>query len=164
MSIFTLGLAVLLGGTLIALGYAALRTYWIFRQPVENPTLKRIAGYVAEGAMAFLKKEYQTLIPFVLIVAILLFVANLSRSLEWTAASFLLGAVTSAISGYIGDEGRHRCQLQDHPRRPKRRESSPKGFLCRRNRHGNERGWFGHGRHPGGHLFAAAGAKPYSPN
>jgi hypothetical protein len=36
MFIFTLGLAVLLGGTLIALAYAALRTYWIFRQPVEK--------------------------------------------------------------------------------------------------------------------------------
>jgi K(+)-stimulated pyrophosphate-energized sodium pump len=102
MFIFTLGLAVLLGGTLIALAYAALRTYWIFRQPVENPTLKRIAGYVADGAMAFLKKEYQTLIPFVLIVAILLFLANMSRSLEWTSASFLLGAITSAVAGYVG--------------------------------------------------------------
>jgi K(+)-stimulated pyrophosphate-energized sodium pump len=52
--------------------------------------------------MAFLKKEYQTLIPFVLIVAILLFLANMSRSLEWTSASFLLGAITSAVAGYVG--------------------------------------------------------------
>ncbi|TFH06355.1 MAG: sodium-translocating pyrophosphatase, partial [Spirochaetales bacterium] len=102
MFIFSLGLYALLGGAIIALGYAAIRTFWIFRQPVENPTLKRIAGYISEGAMAFLKKEYQTLIPFVLVVAMLLFIANQGTNLKWMSLSFLLGAATSAIAGFAG--------------------------------------------------------------
>ncbi len=101
MSIFTICLAALAAGSLLALGYAALRSAWIFKQPVENEELKRISGYVADGAMAFLMREYKVLIPFVVIAAVFLAVAN-NGMLKFQAASFTCGALTSALAGFIG--------------------------------------------------------------
>ncbi len=101
MSVFTLALAVALGGSILALGYALVRTRWIYKQPVENKTLKRISGYVAEGAMAFLVREYKVLIPFVGVVALFLAVANRGY-LRFQALSFVVGASASALAGFIG--------------------------------------------------------------
>ena len=59
MDIFSCSLLIMAGGVLLALGYAVLKTKWIFKQPVEDPKLKKIAGYVADGAMTFLIREYK---------------------------------------------------------------------------------------------------------
>jgi len=88
-------------GGVFALLYAVFKIRWIFKQPVDNPDLKRISGYVAEGAMAFLVREYKVLIPFVVIVAIFLGLAN-QGNLRFQALAFLLGAFCSASAGFIG--------------------------------------------------------------
>ena len=88
-------------GGVCAIIYAILKTRWVFRQPVDHPSLKRIGGYVAEGAMAFLVREYKVLIPFVLVVAAFLGLAN-QGTLRYQAFSFLLGAGCSALAGFIG--------------------------------------------------------------
>ena len=88
-------------GGVFALLYAVFKIRWIFKQPVENQDLKRISGYVAEGAMAFLVREYKVLIPFIIIVAIFLGLAN-EGSLRFQSLAFLLGAVCSASAGFIG--------------------------------------------------------------
>lgn len=88
-------------GGLLALGLAFFKTLWIFKQPVENEKLKRISGYVADGAMAFLSREYSVLLPFVLVVAVLLAVAN-RGFLRLQALSFSAGALCSAVAGLIG--------------------------------------------------------------
>jgi len=88
-------------GGILALGLAFFKTLWIFKQPVGDEKLKRIAGYVAEGAMAFLGKEYSVLLPFVIIVAVLLAVAN-RGVLRLQALSFSAGALCSALAGFIG--------------------------------------------------------------
>jgi len=54
MSDFVLALVIIAGGSLLALGYSLVRARWIYKQPVENKTLKRISGYISEGAMTFL--------------------------------------------------------------------------------------------------------------
>ncbi len=87
--------------SLLALGYAIFRSRWVFKQPVESPTLRRIGSYVSEGAMAFISREYRVLIPFVLIVALFLAVAN-RELLRWQAVSFIFGAGASALAGFIG--------------------------------------------------------------
>ncbi|MFO7730557.1 MAG: sodium-translocating pyrophosphatase [Spirochaetia bacterium] len=97
----TLTLLIVLLGSAVALAYAALKTRWIYGQPVEDAKLKRISGYVQEGAMAFLGREYRALIAFVIVVALLLFVAN-QGALRFQAFSFLGGAGASALAGYIG--------------------------------------------------------------
>jgi len=65
--------------------------------------MKKIAGHIAEGAMAFLKAEYKILSVFVVCVALLLaFTANSETSSPLVGLSFVLGAFCSALAGFIG--------------------------------------------------------------
>ncbi len=88
-------------GGLVALAYGWYKARWILSQPVENEALKRISGYVADGAMAFLKREYSVLVWFVGVVAIVLAVAN-TGPLRWEALAFVLGAGCSGLAGFFG--------------------------------------------------------------
>src|SRR6056297_1197014 len=97
----TTTLIVVLGGSIAALLFATLKTRWIYRQSAGNEKLRRISGYVQEGAMAFLSREYRALLVFVAVVAAFLALANVGV-LRYQAISFLLGAGTSALAGYIG--------------------------------------------------------------
>ena len=67
-------------------------------QPSGNETMNRIAGYIREGAMAFLYREYKVLLAYSVIVAILLY-ATLG---PLSAASFALGAFLSLLAGFFG--------------------------------------------------------------
>ncbi|MFW6363563.1 MAG: sodium/proton-translocating pyrophosphatase, partial [Spirochaeta sp.] len=90
-----------IGGGMAALLFALLKTRWIYKQSRGTEDLQRISGYVSEGAMAFLSREYRVLIPFVIIVTAFLAVAN-TGSLRLQSVSFLLGALTSGLAGFIG--------------------------------------------------------------
>ena len=87
--------------SLAAIFYALVKNVWIRKLPVENDNLKKIASYISEGASAFLKREYIVLIPFTIIVALFLAVGN-TGTLRLQSVSFLLGAFTSALTGYFG--------------------------------------------------------------
>lgn len=68
------------------------------RQPTGNETMNRIAGYVREGAMAFLVREYKVLAAYSVVVGI-----ALGLSLGWLAAGcFILGAFLSLLAGFAG--------------------------------------------------------------
>ncbi|HLU67333.1 MAG TPA: sodium-translocating pyrophosphatase, partial [Kofleriaceae bacterium] len=82
---------------------------WIHRQDAGDERMREIAGYVQEGAMAFLRREYKVLAVFVLAVAALLGGAHaLGESTDANfkhpliALSFVLGALCSALSGWFG--------------------------------------------------------------
>jgi K(+)-stimulated pyrophosphate-energized sodium pump len=65
--------------------------------------MKKIAGHIAEGAMAFLKAEYKVLAIFVVCVSVLLAVtADSATSSPLVGLSFVLGAFSSALAGFIG--------------------------------------------------------------
>ena len=89
---------------LIALGYAWYRTRWINKQDAGTPEMIEISGAIAEGARAFLRREYRVLIIFVLAVAAILAVANAGNvNSSWlVAVSFVVGAFCSALAGFIG--------------------------------------------------------------
>ena len=89
---------------IIGLLYTYLRSNWVARQEIGDERMGRIAQNIADGAMAFLKAEYRVLAIFVLIVAVLLAFkgANEENSNFWVAISFIVGAVCSALAGYIG--------------------------------------------------------------
>ncbi len=89
---------------LLALGYAFMRTQWIKKQESGTEEMIDIAASIAEGARAFLRREYRVLIFFVLAVALLLAFANMSQpGSSWLiAVSFVLGALCSATAGFIG--------------------------------------------------------------
>ena len=99
--VISLALYIVLGGGLFALVFAFGKTRWIYRQEVNNPTLKKIGGYIAEGAMAFLSREYKVLTPFILLITAFLTIGN-QGALRFQGVAFLLGAITSALAGFIG--------------------------------------------------------------
>ena len=89
----------------ITLVFGVLAGYydWTVYQKLEesqigHPRVAELSEIIHGGAMAFLKKEYSWLAPFVGVVAILL-VAALGLG---AAFAFVLGALCSATAGYIG--------------------------------------------------------------
>jgi K(+)-stimulated pyrophosphate-energized sodium pump len=88
---------------ILGLIYTYFKSSWIRKQDSGTDKMKKIAGHIAEGAMAFLKSEYKVLIIFVICVAILLGIsADPIESSPLIAVSFLTGALCSALAGYIG--------------------------------------------------------------
>ncbi|QLY27072.1 sodium-translocating pyrophosphatase [Bdellovibrio sp. KM01] len=67
-------------------------------QPTGNETMNRIAGYVREGAMAFLVREYKVLFVYAIVVGLVLWFALGGIA----AGSFILGAFLSLLAGFFG--------------------------------------------------------------
>jgi K(+)-stimulated pyrophosphate-energized sodium pump len=93
---------IVVASSVLALLFAFWRTRWIKKQDPGNEKMQEIGRSVREGAMAFLTREYKTLAVFVVAVAVLLYVGNLSRGTELTAVSFVVGAISSALAGFFG--------------------------------------------------------------
>ncbi len=84
----------------IALIYAFARASFINKSGVGNERMKEISGYISEGAMAFISREYKNISVFVLVMLVILFFINgMSIALPLT---FLIGALFSMTAGYIG--------------------------------------------------------------
>jgi K(+)-stimulated pyrophosphate-energized sodium pump len=96
-----LTLAVLASG-LLALAFAALRAQKIRSADQGTERMREIAGYIQEGAMAFLAQEYKILGVFVVAVAVLLGVGYSFQNTSLIALSFVVGAVCSGLAGYFG--------------------------------------------------------------
>ncbi len=88
----------------LALIYTYIKSVWVSKQDPGNEKMRNIATYIADGAMAFLKAEYKVLIFFVIAVAVLLGIqGNFTKdSSPLIALSFVVGAFSSALAGYIG--------------------------------------------------------------
>jgi len=91
----------------LALVYAMIRAAWVQRQDPGNQRMQTIGKWIADGAMAFLKREYSALAIFVVVVAALLALSNSFVGAEQQtngliAVSFVLGAFCSAVAGFIG--------------------------------------------------------------
>ncbi|MDX2196689.1 MAG: sodium-translocating pyrophosphatase [Cytophagales bacterium] len=89
---------------ILSLLYAFIISGWISKQDAGDDKMKTIATYISEGAMAFLKAEYKVLSYFAIITMILLLILGFSNhnSHPVIAGSFLVGAVFSALAGFIG--------------------------------------------------------------
>ena len=87
----------------IALLYTFWFSKWVANREVGTDRMKRIAGYITEGAMAFLKAQYSRLAWFVVIVAVLLAVTSTGeKTSRLIALSFAVGALCSGLAGFIG--------------------------------------------------------------
>lgn len=88
---------------ILALLYTLYKSSWVAKQDAGTEKMQKIASYIAEGAMAFLKAEYKVLAIFIICVAILLSItadSNLSHPI--VGVSFIIGALCSIGAGYIG--------------------------------------------------------------
>ena len=87
----------------VGLLYTLWKSSWVSKQEVGTDRMGRIAENISSGAMAFLKAEYKVLAIFVLAVAILLGISGSTEgSSPLVALSFVLGAICSALAGFIG--------------------------------------------------------------
>ena len=81
-------------GLLVAVGL----TSWISKAKEGSDRMKEISGFIREGAMAFLKREYRTMI----IVIVILFLA-IGFGVSWTTAIlYVIGALLSVLAGFFG--------------------------------------------------------------
>ena len=89
---------------ILALLFVFLKNNWVAKQEVGSEKMARIAKNIADGAMSFLKAEYKILSIFVVAVAVLLFFkgSNEEGSNGMVAVSFVVGAICSALAGFIG--------------------------------------------------------------
>jgi len=88
---------------LLGLLYTLWKSAWVTKQDPGTPKMQKIASHIYNGAMAFLKAEYRVLSIFIVIVAILLAISgNTPDSSPLVAVSFFVGALCSALAGFIG--------------------------------------------------------------
>ncbi|MCA0154163.1 sodium-translocating pyrophosphatase [Winogradskyella vincentii] len=88
----------------LALLFVFIKSAWVSKQDQGTDKMKRIAKNIADGAMSFLKAEYKILAIFVVAVAILLYFKGSYEegSNGVVAVSFIIGAICSALAGFIG--------------------------------------------------------------
>ncbi len=86
----------------LALLYTFWKSAWVTKQEVGGKKMAFIAKNIADGAMAFLKAEYRVLAIFVVVVAALLAFTAGADSSPFVALSFILGAICSALAGFLG--------------------------------------------------------------
>ena len=84
--------------------FVFIKSAWVTKQDQGDEKMIRIAKNIADGAMSFLKAEYKILSIFVVAVAILLYFKGVSEvgSSGIVAVSFIIGAICSALAGFIG--------------------------------------------------------------
>jgi K(+)-stimulated pyrophosphate-energized sodium pump len=89
---------------LLSLAYTAVKSAWVTKQDAGNEEMVKISGYIAEGAMAFLKAEYKVLAYFVVLACLFLGYLGMvgEKSSPMIVVAFIIGAVFSACAGFIG--------------------------------------------------------------
>jgi len=89
---------------LIGLLVMAAKRAWVIKQETGDANMVELSGYIAKGAMAFLKAEWKVMSYFVVIAGILLAWSGtlIEHSSPLIAVAFVIGAIFSATAGYIG--------------------------------------------------------------
>ena len=89
---------------LVGLLAMAVKSAWVTKQATGDKNMVELSGYIADGAMAFLKAEWKVLSYFAVIAAIVLAWSGMlvETSHPTIAISFVIGAFLSAFAGYIG--------------------------------------------------------------
>jgi K(+)-stimulated pyrophosphate-energized sodium pump len=89
-----------IGISVVSLIYAFYLNGWIKKQSPGTERMQELAGFVQQGAMAFLKTEYKMLGMFAGCVAIALYFGVEDNGA--TAISYVVGALASGVAGWIG--------------------------------------------------------------
>lgn len=92
---------------LVSIGMAVWLYLWVHRQDPGTPQARKVAHWIREGAISYLKKLYRALLMLAAIIALLLFIVfglgnqDPGYGLKMSLA-FLMGALLSSVAGYMG--------------------------------------------------------------
>jgi K(+)-stimulated pyrophosphate-energized sodium pump len=95
--------------------FAVYLAKWVLKNDDGTPAMKEIADAIREGAEAFLARQYKTIATLTIPVAAILYIlyafirpgsehdpVSTAELAVYVAGSFILGAICSAIAGYMG--------------------------------------------------------------
>ncbi|MCK4588186.1 sodium-translocating pyrophosphatase [Candidatus Woesebacteria bacterium] len=91
-------LAISMFAGLAAVLYGLFQTYRILKLPEGSKDMVEIAEAIAEGASAYLRRQYKVIAVIALVIFVILWITLGSLS----AIGFLIGALFSAIAGFVG--------------------------------------------------------------
>jgi len=91
-------LELVLGAGGLAILFALVLIAVVVHKPSGSPKMVEIAKAIQEGAGAFLRRQFTTIAIFTVVIGIILYFATTPL----TAGSFVLGAILSALAGWIG--------------------------------------------------------------
>ncbi len=98
MEIENAGVYFAVGASVLAIAWGLLLVRWILARPAGNKKMQEIADAIQQGASAYLKRQYKTIAIVAVVVALIL-----GFFINWiTAVGFIVGAVLSALAGFIG--------------------------------------------------------------
>ena len=100
-------LIVALAAGIVALIFAGLTTMRVLSAEPGNALMQSIGDSIRTGAGAFLRREYMSLLPFVVVVTVVLGVLDYTifkheMAVPATAISYLVGSICSGTAGFIG--------------------------------------------------------------
>ncbi len=83
---------------LVGLCVAFFLASWVGKADEGTDRMKEIAGYIREGAFAFLKREYRVMIIVIVVLFLLI-----GFAINWTSAVlYVCGALLSVLAGFFG--------------------------------------------------------------
>jgi len=82
----------------MAIAYGLFSALWILKLPQGNEKMVRIASAIQEGAGAYMRRQY----TIIAVVGVVIFAALLAGLGVKTAIGFLIGALFSGLTGFIG--------------------------------------------------------------
>lgn len=84
---------------ILGLVVALILATWIKKSPEGNDRMKEIAGYIREGAFAFLRREYKVMAIVIIVLALLI---GFGLQSVTTAILYVCGALLSVLAGFFG--------------------------------------------------------------
>ncbi|MDD1622293.1 MAG: sodium-translocating pyrophosphatase [Methylococcaceae bacterium] len=113
---FTTLITLVLGITLLGLGFAAWLAKWVLAKDTGSEAMRKISDAIKEGAEAFLRRQNRTILMLSAVFAIVLFagyglirehrefdpVSTATQLATWITVSFIFGALCSVLAGYMG--------------------------------------------------------------
>ena len=99
-NLFWLGLA----GAILAILFALVQSRKVLSFSEGNDTMKKIAAAIRQGARAYLRHQYLTVLKVFLVVFVLLLALAFFGQLDnwFIPFAFLTGGIYSAIAGFVG--------------------------------------------------------------
>ncbi|MBQ9310115.1 MAG: sodium-translocating pyrophosphatase [Bacteroidales bacterium] len=90
--------------SLIALAFAAIFYAQMKKEDEGTPTMRKIAQFVREGAMAYLKQQYKVVVIVFVVLAIFFAILAYGFGVQnpWVPFAFLTGGFFSGLAGFIG--------------------------------------------------------------